>query len=133
MKHPDETLYMYASARLHALERHMIGRERLEALLAARTPADIMARLRDYGVLAPAATGSADHPADVTGKATSDTLPTPTEREAALTALLRTAYRETEEALPDPALVRYLRYPYDATNLKIAMKCLVRGISPAGM
>ena len=34
MKHPDETLYMYASARLHALERHMIGRERLEALLA---------------------------------------------------------------------------------------------------
>ena len=133
MKHPDETLYMYASARLHALERHMIGRERLEALLAARTPTDIMARLRDYGVLAPAATGSADHPADTTGKATSDTLPTPTEREAALTALLRTAYRETEEALPDPALVRYLRYPYDATNLKIAMKCLVRGISPVGM
>ncbi len=133
MKHPDETLYMYASARLHALERHMIGRERLEALLAARTPTDIMARLRDYGVLSPVASGTADPASPASGKTAPDTLPTPTEQEAALTALLRAAYREAEEALPDPALVRYLRYPYDATNLKIAMKCAVRGIAPASM
>ena len=46
-----------------------------------------------------------------------------------LLAVLREAYHEVETSVPDPAVFRYFRYPYDCNNIKAAIKCAVRGIS----
>jgi V/A-type H+-transporting ATPase subunit C len=52
-------------------------------------------------------------------------------REGMLLEVLRQAYAEVEAAVPDSALFRYFRYPYDCNNIKAAIKCAVRGISAA--
>ena len=125
MKKLQPTEYMYASARIRSLENRIVGRERLEALIEARTTEDAMARLSEYGITpAEEELGSA---APATGEAVSRA------REAMLLALLREAFREVEQAVPDPTLFRYLRYPYDCNNIKAAIKCGIRGISPEDM
>ncbi len=116
------TEYMYASARLRALERHIVGRERVAALMECRTEDEVMARLAEYGIIPES--GSADA-AD--GEAQSAA------REGMLLDILRTAYAEAEAAVPDPAPLRAYRYPYDCNNLKVAVKCQIRGMSPAGL
>ncbi len=115
MKALQPTDYMYASARLRALENRLVGRARLETLIDAGSSEEVLERLGEYGIRLPedAPTGAARMRA----------------REAMLAAALREAYAEVEDAVPDPALFRYFRYPYDGNNLKAAIKCGMRGVS----
>lgn len=112
MKKRQPTEYAYASARIRALENRMVGRERVERLLEARDGDEVMERLAEYGL------GSRE---------------SLEARETVLTAALRAAYDEVESSVPDPALFRYFRYPYDCNNLKASIKCAARGISAADL
>ena len=120
MKRLQPTEYMYASARIRALENRLVGRERIEALVEARTADEVTERLAEYGYTMAETEGNL--PA---GEALSAA------REGMLLAMLREAYTEAESAAPDPAVFRYFRYPYDCNNVKAAVKCAVRGISAA--
>ena len=100
--------YLYASARIRAMESRLIGREKLERMLEQPTAAEAMAQ-----VGADAAT--------------------PAQREAWFTARLEQAYGEIAAMLPDPEAIRFLQYPYDCNNLKAALKCAVRGIDCTSM
>ncbi len=108
---------MYASSRIHALERHMVGRERMEALMECKTAEDVLAKLGEYGLTLPEP----------------DTGVTPEAWEGMLLSALRSAYAEVEAAVPDPAPFRAFRYPYDCNNLKVAIKCAIRGIPADGL
>ncbi len=90
----------------------MVGRERVEALIACRTSEEVLARLAEYGLSLP-------EDGDPSSGAA---------REAMLLAVLREAYAEVEAAVPDAAPYRAFRYPYDCNNLKVAVKCAVRGM-----
>ena len=118
MKKTQPTEYMYASSRIHALERYMVGRERVEALLESRSTEDVLARLAEYGMTLPETEAG-----ESVGAAW----------EEMLLSALRRAYDEVEAAVPDPAPFRAYRYPYDCNNLKVAIKCAVRGISADGL
>ncbi len=116
---------MYASARIRSLENRIVGREKLETLIEARTAEDAMARLAEYGIT-PAeedAYGASVSAGEARSRA----------RENMLLATLREAFDEVEHATPDPALFRYFRYPYDCNNIKATLKCAIRGISPEDM
>jgi V/A-type H+-transporting ATPase subunit C len=114
---------MYASARIRSLENRLVGRERMEVLIEARTSEEIMDRLAEYGIKP---SESADGTAPV-GEAISAA------REGMLLTILREAFDEVEHAVPDPTLFRYLRYPYDCNNIKAAIKCAIRGIDAGDM
>lgn len=122
MKTLRPTEYMYASARIRSLENRLVGRERTEILMESRTPDEVMERLAEYGYT-PAETDGATP----VGEAVSAS------REAMLLAVLKEAFDEAEAAVPDAALFRYLRYPYDCNNIKAAVKCGIRGIPAADL
>lgn len=105
-----ETEYMYASARLRALENRMIGRERVEALCNAKTEAEVRARLNEYGIHVGEDAG--------TNISASD--------ETVLLRVLQSAYEEVASCVPDASVFDWLRYPYDCNNLKAALKCHIR-------
>lgn len=121
MKTLQPTEYMYASARIRALENRLVGRERIEVLVDARSAGEALDRLAEYGVTPPESEGVSSAP-------TQTVL-----REDMLLVILREAYAEVEGSVPDPAVFRYFRYPYDCNNLKAAVKCAIRGISAEGM
>ncbi len=106
MRKIKETEYMYASARLRMLENRIVGRERVEALCDAKTDAEAQARLAEYGI----ADGGT---------------------EAALLGILRDAYAEVASCVPEAAVFDWMRYPYDCSNLKMALKCHIRRLSDA--
>ena len=118
---------MYASARLRAMEHRLVGRERLEILIEARSSDEVMDRLAEYGIAPEEA--AADVAAETTARPLGEARSAA--REAMLLAVLREAYTEVETSVPEPAVFRYFRYPYDCHNLKAAIKCEVRGISAA--
>jgi len=122
MKKLQPTEYTYASARIRALENRMVGREGMEALIEAKNTDEVMARLAEYG-LTPSEVEVGEPLAETANGA----------REGMLLKVLQAAYDEVESSVPDPALFRYFRYPYDCNNLKAAIKCAVRGISAEGM
>ncbi len=119
MKQTKQTEYMYASSRIHALERYMVGRSRMETLTDCRTVEDALSKLAEYGLTLPASDG-----AEPVGPALWEDM---------LLAALKRAYAEVEEAAPNAAPFRAFRYPYDCNNLKVAVKCAVRGIPTDGL
>ena len=120
MKKLQPTEYMYASARMRAMENRLVGRERMELLIEARSSDEVMDRLAEFGLSPAEADGATALPAgEAQGRA----------REGMLLAVLREAYHEVETSVPDPAVFRYFRYPYDCNNVKAAIKCAIRGIS----
>lgn len=123
MKTLQPTEYLYASARIRSMENRLVGRERTEILIESRTAGEVMDRLAEFGIK-PAEEAEHLIPA---GEAVSAA------REAMLLAVLREAYTEVEAAVPDPALFRYFRYPYDCNNIKAALKCAIRGIPAEDM
>ncbi|MBQ4113590.1 MAG: V-type ATPase subunit [Clostridia bacterium] len=127
MKRINPTEYIYASARMRAIESRLIGRERMEVLIEARSAAEVMDRLAEYG-LKPA---EETEGMPATGSAVGETVSVA--REGMLLAFLKQAFDEVDAAVPDPALFRYFRYPYDCNNIKAAIKCAIRGISPSDM
>lgn len=122
MKKLQATEYMYASARIRAMENRLMGRERIDVLVDSRTAGDVMAKLAEYG-LAPNASADGSVRAD---EAAGD-------REEMLLSFLKDACREVWEAVPDPASFAWFRYPYDCNNLKTVIKCQIRSIDPSDM
>ncbi len=101
------TEYLYLSARLRAKEAGLVGKEDLSRYALMKDAAEIMAALVAEGKI----------PAD-------------TPREAALAAMLREGFDTVREGAPDPAIFAFLQYPYDAHNVKTALKCYFAKRSP---
>ena len=113
------TDYMYGSARVRALEGKLVSRERLEHMLEAKSTADVLAMLPDYGF-----TVVTDRD-DGTGEPV---------REDSLLSVLVNGYEELDTMSEESAsLIRFLRYPYDCNNIKALIKCFSREIEPDGM
>ena len=106
------TDYLYISARLRARESGLVGKERLARLLEMKSAEEALDALISEGVLA--------------SEAKADT-------ENALTQLWRRELQTVCSAVPDPALLAFLQYPNDCHNIKTALKCHYRGISPDGL
>ncbi len=123
MKKLQATEYMYASARIRAMENRLVGRERIDVLVDSKSSGDVMAKLAEYGLL------SSNQGETTTGAETSGD----DRREEMLLSFLKTACDEVWEAVPDPAVFTWFRYPYDCNNLKTVIKCQIRGISPSDM
>ncbi len=98
--------YLYLSARLRAKESGIVGKERL-ARFCAMPEAEILSTLAAEGFFPPN-----------------------TPRETALLQMLRDGFSVLCEA-PDPHALAFLRYPYDAHNLKTALKCHILSRDPS--
>ncbi len=107
--------YLYGSARVRALENRLLGKERMLLLADEPDAAGVWARLCEYGL---------EPMRDNAGQPL---------REETLTGLLRAAYHDVREDAPDDAALTLWLYPYDCNNLKAALKCFERGISPDPM
>ncbi|MBQ2767650.1 MAG: V-type ATPase subunit [Clostridia bacterium] len=101
--------YLYATARIRAMESTRINREKCERMLEAKTAAEAMAQIgfAEGGI--------------------------PAAREAWFSARLGEAYSGVLEMMPSADAIRFLQYPYDCTNLKTAIKCHVRRIACTDM
>ncbi len=107
--------YLFASARIHALENGLIGQERLERLLTVKDLARAVDLLEDFGVAALK---------DANGRFS---------REETLCNRLRAAYTEVEKITENASFPDILRYPYDCNNIKAVIKCAKRGVEPDEM
>lgn len=96
----DPLDYLYASARIRAMESRLVGRERLNQLLAAPTVRDVEKALEEWGAAKEQEYG------------------------------LKNAFAAVAESLPDKALLLFLQYPYDCHNLKTVEKCRIKGTDP---
>ena len=107
------TDYMYASARVRALEGRIVGRERLERMLEARSSAEILSSLGEFGFELVRA--GADGAGEIL-------------REPTLASALTEAYAELGAMTADRSVIDFLRYPTDANNVKAQIKCFSRGV-----
>lgn len=108
--------YLYDSARIRSLEVGLIGRERLEQLLAAKTLPETVQRLSEMGI-------AVEHDPD-SGRFL---------REETLLAILQRAYAQVVSELPDDKALRLWLYPYDCNNIKAAIKGFFRKLDPRPM
>lgn len=114
-KNPKQTAYMYASSRIRALEAGIVGRDRIEQLADAASLDELYARLEEFGV-----SPVRDEQGQVLAEQT-------------LLGMLKTSLNHVLEAAPAPELFDFMRYPYDCNNIKVAIKCFLRGLSSDGM
>lgn len=114
-KNPNQTAYMYASSRIRALEAGIVGRDRIEQLVDAADVSELYTRLEEAGVTLVRDEG---------GKVLS---------EPTLLGMLKSSLDHVVDAAPVPELYDFLRYPYDCNNIKAAIKCYLRKLSPEGM
>lgn len=100
---PNKTDYLYATARIRSLEQGLLTRERMEAMLGARSTEDALKVLAEcgYGEL------SVGAPADI---------------EAALAARRLEVYQLAENLAADKELLNVLRIKYDFHNIKALVK-----------
>lgn len=108
--------YLFACARVSALENGLIGREKLERLMAAPGMEKCVELLSEYGV-------------DVKRDPETGAFL----REETLLARLQKAYAEVQDGTGDADFVRIFRRQYDCNNIKAAIKCVKRGVDPAPM
>ncbi len=111
-----DTEYLYASTCVRARENGLLGADKMNRMIEARTEGEVYAMLAEYGI-----------PTVTTGEGG------PPDREATLSTLTEDAFSLIREVAPEPELFSYLRLPYDGNNLKSALKCAFRGIDPSGM
>ncbi len=104
---PQSTAYMYASARVRALENGLIGKDRIAQLADAANMDELYARLEEYGVTLVR---------DESG----------VQIESVLGGILKQALTDVLECAPAPELFGFLRYPYDCHNIKSAIKSYLR-------
>ncbi|MBR2722523.1 MAG: V-type ATPase subunit [Clostridia bacterium] len=107
--------YLYASARVRALENALIGKERMELLVEARDVDALTATLRELGV-----------------ELLTDDAGAPLFEETLLHRL-RTSYGEAVSLSENAPALRLWLYPYDGNNVKAAIKCFSRGIDARPM
>ena len=93
MKQLQPTEYMYASARIRAKENRLVGKERIDLLVDAKTSADVMSKLAEYGI-APTEAGEGGEVflGDALGR----------KREEMLQAFLRNALTMFPRRFPSP-------------------------------
>lgn len=101
------TDYLYASARIRALEASLVGDTKLSGLLALKTEQEVVSALVAEGLLP--REGAPD-------------------TEAALLAPLREGIAAVKQSVPDEELTHIVTYPYDCHNIKATVKCAYRGI-----
>ena len=108
--------YLFGSANIRALENAIIGRERIERLLNAKSTDAAWALLAEWGinVLRDSETGAPL-------------------REETLLGILKDAYDRIGELAPEADALRLWLYPYDCNNIKAAQKAFIRGIDPSSM
>lgn len=107
-KKPQQTAYIYASARVRALENALIGKDRIAQLTDAANMDELYARLEEYGVAL-----IRDERGSV-------------QVEDTLQGMLERALEQVLEAAPAPEVYDFMRYPYDCHNVKAAIKCHLR-------
>lgn len=96
--------YLYASARIRAMQGRQSWQKEIERLLSLPDTATVLRALRDTAGM------TAD--GDVTEH------------------ILQEAFRAVSESVPDPDLALFLRYPYDCHNLKVLEKSRRKGTDP---
>ena len=108
--------YLYGSARIRTLENNLVGRDRLDRMLAVGDPARCVDLLAEAGI-------SVEKDPE-SGKFL---------REETLLGRLRDAYREVCAVTENAGFAMIWRYPYDCNNIKAVIKCAYRGVDPAEM
>lgn len=111
MHNYSPTDFLYASARIRALEAKLIGREQLLALCSG-TEDDVLSALAEAAGVSPAARGSELDPED------------------ALLTVLKEGVAMVSASVPTPAITHFIEYPYDCHNIKVYLKCSILGIDP---
>lgn len=106
----NATEYMYSSARIRSMETRIASAEQLARFADAESVSAVVNSLGDFGF-------EAIYDAD--GKLC---------REDMLLGVLRTGFAELE-GMECGAAVRFLKYQYDANNIKALIKCSNAGIS----
>ena len=109
----NPTEYMYSSARIRALEIKIATKDRLRHLADAESADAVVAALSELGFEIVKRDGAVV-------------------REETLESLLVAGYGEIASMETDGA-VDFLKYQYDANNIKAIIKCASRGISPDAM
>ncbi len=104
----DPTAYLYASARIRALEVRLTSKEQWSRLTELHSAEEVLSAYADKGVK-------------------------DDRRELAAEDALRAAFATVAESVPDPALVKFLQYPYDCNNVKALEKCRIRGLDPSDL
>ena len=111
----DTTEYMYCSARIRAMEVSQITRDKMRVVADSSTFSEAINKISEYGVeLVYTEGGEVD-------------------AEASIEKIYKDACGFIENYVPHPEQLNFLRYPYDCNNLKAAIKCYFRGISPDSM
>lgn len=118
------TEYMYGSARVRAMENNILGREKLDFIVDAKSSAEAIAKLAEYGYKSEKKDGSDFYVGADAGSALCEDV---------LCGILSDAYAEVSDITPDPKVFEWFRYPYDCNNLKLAIKCFIRNIDPTDM
>ena len=98
----DESEWIYATARVRALEKRLPDKAKLERLLEARDKAEVCALLAEYGLKLD-----------------------PDDTEKGLREFLRSVYRETDEMAADKSLLDVVKLQNDCHNVKSALKCSI--------
>lgn len=111
----DPAAYLYATARIRAMESGLVGREKLNALSECKTAEDAVTLLLSAGF------------EKVTRK---DGAP---DTEGMLSAALKKGFAAVEESVPDPGMTALARLPYDGHNIKAVLKCTAWGIDAESM
>lgn len=112
---PDD--YIYACARISALEGGIIGSERCARLSDVKTAAEFFRALEEYGI-------------HTQVKETASESAALAALEEALTGILSDAFTLVSRIAPQPRLFDFFRYPYDCHNIKSALKSSLRGTEP---
>ena len=102
-KKPQQSAYIYASARVRSLENTLIGKDRVAQLADAANMDELYARLEEYGV------------ALVRDQKGSVLV------EPSLQGILTKTLEQLLEAAPAPEVYDFMRYPYDCHNVKAAI------------
>jgi len=111
----DPAAYLYATARIRAVETGLVGRDKLNALAECKTVEEVVAALASQGFeKVTREDGSID-------------------TEAMLFAALKKGFEAVLESVPDPSMTALARLPYDGHNIKAVLKCTVRGLDPESM
>lgn len=108
-----DTDFMYASARVSAFETKLFTKEKYLQLIDAASEKDAADMLTE--AYTPVyADGALD-------------------MEATLERRIGEVFDEIAKSIPDPDLFDFMRYAYDANNLKAALKAKIAGVDPADM
>ena len=98
--------YMYSSARIRALENTLLTSDKIARMTEAKNDSEIYSMMTESGISV---------------KANKDGKP---DAEATFDSLLGETLDLLDSIAPEEGMFKYFRYPYDAANLKSALKAL---------